>query len=181
MSTEFNEPNRFCGECHVYLCVGEPETSPEQNEQLLRECKECKAWRSNAIQLMNTYNVGQCWHCANQIAREMLNPVEGEKVCVPFCGVKNSFIKKLDDIHCPEFKLKDDSLIRCSACTEALEQFEHCVEYEGKIFCENCFFDIALEKLGAKSLQLDSNGELRDPEEEDEEESFVDIYEDMWR
>lgn len=185
MSTNYNEPNRFCGECAVYLNIGEPGISPEQNEQLLRECKACSAWRLNGVQLMNINNVGQCWECKNRISKEMINPVEGEKVYVPFCSLKERFIKELPDTVCKDFKPTDHSVLRCSNCDHSFERFEHFVEYENKPYCENCFFDIALEKLGAKSMQMDSNCNPMEPEAEDIDEddqiSFADLYEDFWR
>ena len=71
--TEYNEPNRFCGECGAYAAFGEPETTPEQNEAILEGCKQCQGWQHMGIQLLNKDNVGQCWNCMNQIDKELIN------------------------------------------------------------------------------------------------------------
>lgn len=105
--TQFNEPNRFCGECSCWLAYGEPETSPEQNEQILaRYCAECKAWRYNGIQLLNKDNVGQCWNCVHQTEfEEIYSTGSHESVLVPFCNHKKLIIisNKEYDV-CPHFK-----------------------------------------------------------------------------
>lgn len=46
--------------------------------------------------------------------------------------------------------------MRCETCGHKFQQFEHYVEsilYKEKM-CENCFFDLALMKLGAKEKQM---------------------------
>lgn len=50
----------------------------------------------------------------------------------------------------------ENSGMRCETCGHKFQQFEHYVEsilYKEKM-CENCFFDFALAKLGAKEKQM---------------------------
>ena len=105
--TEYNEPNRFCGECGAYAAFGEPETTPEQNEAILEGCKQCQGWQHMGIQLLNKDNVGQCWNCMNQIDKELINTTSGEKLYIPYCLVKMSYVcgLKEEDI-CHSFKLR---------------------------------------------------------------------------
>lgn len=115
--TQFNEPNRFCGECGYWLAYGEPETSPEQNEQILtRHCAECKAWRYNGIQMFNKDNVGQCWHCIHQEdSMEIYYAPSHESLLIPYCSYRNLLIignKEHEEMDiCPFFK--DRGGIRC--------------------------------------------------------------------
>lgn len=34
-------PNKNCGECVYWLAFGEPETTDEQNEEIIEHCKHC--------------------------------------------------------------------------------------------------------------------------------------------
>ena len=107
--TEYNEPNRFCGECAIYLNYGEPGITPKQNVELLNYCKkECKAWRhDDGIQLLNKDNVGQCWHCLNQIDKELVNTTSGEQIYLPYCIPKMSYVCGLKgECHCHSFELR---------------------------------------------------------------------------
>lgn len=104
--TNFNEPNRFCGSCNIYLCLDKPETSPEQIAQLLKHCKECTAWCKNGVQLLNKDNVGQCWHCTFQLdEQEIFNIKSKETLLVPFCARRNlMIIGNQEHVVCPYFR-----------------------------------------------------------------------------
>lgn len=54
-----------CGECPYYLAYGEPETTDEQNEQILEHCKTCTVFEHTlvtdaiddfALQLLNIFS-----------------------------------------------------------------------------------------------------------------------------
>lgn len=55
--------------------------------------------------------------------------------------------------------------LKCASCSEPFETFEYIVEHEGKFYHENCFFDLAIEKLNAKQHHLDSSGRIPDPDD----------------
>lgn len=54
--------------------------------------------------------------------------------------------------------------VKCEVCSFTLEEpFTHFIKYEGKTMCETCFFNIAVDKLGATPMQLDYRGDVMEP------------------
>ena len=51
---------------------------------------------------------------------------------------------------------------QCYSCHGNFEPFEHIIKYNGNYYHENCIFDEILEKVEAKSLQVDYNGHVED-------------------
>ena len=44
----------------------------------------------------------------------------------------------------------------CDECKYSFQQFEYCQELpDGRIVCEKCFFDIAMDKIGSKEKKID--------------------------
>lgn len=105
--TNYNEPNMFCGECGAYAAFGEPETTKEQNEEILNHCRDCKGWTRNNVQLLNKDNVGQCWSCINQTESEKTEAPNGETILIPYCTLKKCYITSLKhEQFCHLFRLR---------------------------------------------------------------------------
>lgn len=56
----------------------------------------------------------------------------------------------------------------CDECKYSFQQFEYCQELpDGRIVCEKCFFDMAMEELGSKEKKVDFNYNVIDADCED--------------
>lgn len=57
-----------------------------------------------------------------------------------------------------EWKLEPESVVRCKRCKNFMETFNYFVKYKGDDYCENCFFEVALDELKAEQWKTDSRG-----------------------
>ena len=73
------------------------------------------------------------------------------------------------------------SKLKCDSCGESFETFEYIVEYDGKLYHENCFFDLAIEKLNAKQHHLDSSGRIPEPDDLEDAGNQPTAYTDLIR
>ena len=58
----------------------------------------------------------------------------------------------------------------CDECKYSFQQFEYCQELpDGRVVCEQCFFDIAMKEIGSKEKKIDFDYNVIDTEENYEE------------
>ena len=69
------------------------------------------------------------------------------------------------------FDLESDDcgVPRCVECKVPFETFEHIVKYRGNYYHECCFLELAMGILQAESLQVDYEGKIKDPAEEEDD------------
>lgn len=69
------------------------------------------------------------------------------------------------------FDLESDDcgVPRCIECKVPFETFEHIVKYRGNYYHECCFLELAIGILQAESLQVDYEGKVKDPMEEEDD------------